>query len=163
MIEPLVALATFTTYLLINAHFTEAVVASFSPQCWDDLETVPPLRFKECLDIVNQQVISGRDLNLPLKFSRDPRLEPDIQLPASWPGRTSNCFLGIDFSPGSTGYDRVSPKDIRLAATAIGIECVIKPPHRGGVMRFGWYEKMGIFFVASPPPEPTKNETRSTE
>ncbi|KAL9597320.1 MAG: hypothetical protein Q9179_004306 [Wetmoreana sp. 5 TL-2023] len=162
MIEPLVALATFATYLFINAHPTEAV-ATFSPTCWEDAETAPTIKFKECIDVVNQQVIHGRDLNLPLKFSQDPTLEPDIQLPASWWGRTSNCFVGMTFRPGRTGYDRVSLKDIKLAAQAIGIECVIKPPHRGGVVHFGWYDKMGVFLLATPPLGRDNNGTQLTE
>ncbi|KAI4254639.1 MAG: hypothetical protein LQ352_002987 [Teloschistes flavicans] len=128
--------------------------------CWNEAESKHTLAYRDCIDTLNQQVIRDHPMEIPLKFSPDPGLEPDIELPAHWFSRTSNCFVGINFAPDETGYDRASPKDLRTAAQALGAECVIKPPHRGGVHTIGWRDKMGLVFVAEPE---KRNRTIATE
>ncbi|KAL8695467.1 MAG: hypothetical protein Q9218_000045 [Villophora microphyllina] len=162
MINPLLASAVFIDYLLLFLHLSHHVRAiSFDPLCWKPIEGAPTLVFKECLDIVNNQVIPGYDLNLPLKFSHNSDLQPDIQLPKMYTSSTGNCFVGIDLSMGKTGYDRASMSDIRRAAQAVGVECIIKPPHRGGIVELGWYDKMSLVFLVRK--RRIKNETLSTE
>lgn len=164
MTTPLINLTVLVTYLLVIRHFAHHVIAASYQSCWPPDSSTSPLVFRECLDIINQEVIHGRDLNLPLKFSPDSSLEPDILLPMSWLGeRTSNCIVGLAFVPGKTGYDRVSMLDIQRAATALGIECVIKPPHHGGIVQVGWFDKMGLVLVSEERFKSDRNKTLSLE
>jgi len=163
MPNPLINFTTIVRYLLVISHLTHHVIATMHSSCWPLDESTSPLIFKECFNIISQDVARGRDLNLPLKFSPDSSLEPDILLPATWSGGTSNCIVGLAFEPGRTGYDRVSMLDIKRAATAIGLECVIKPPHRGGILQIGWYDKMGLVLVSKEPSRRGKNGTLSIE
>lgn len=162
MANPFIILSTLSTYTLCISLLMHNVIAVF-PRCWDYEAGAPTLIYKECLDIINQQVIRGRDLNVPLRFSQDDRLEPDISLPASWSRTTSNCFVGLDFTPGRTGSDRASMLDIRRAAQAIAIECVIKGPQRGGYAQFGWYDKLYLTLIHNERQGIRRNETLSTE
>jgi hypothetical protein len=160
----LINLTVLVTYLLIISHFVHHVIATSHPSCWPDDESTNPLIFRECLDIINQEVTRGHDPNLPLKFSQDSSLEPDILLPMSWlGGRTSNCIVGLAFAPDRTGYDRVRMLDVQRAATALGVECVIKPPHRGGIVQIGWFDKMGLVLVSEEPLKRKKNKTLSID
>lgn len=164
MTIPLINITVLVTYLLIVSHSVHHVIASLHPSCWPNDESTGPLVFRECLDIINHVVAHGHDLNVPLKFSQDSSLEPDILLPMSWlGGRTSNCIVGLAFVPDKTGYDRVSMSDIQRAATALGVECVIKPPHRGGIVQIGWFDKMGLVLVSEELLKRDKNKTLSID
>ncbi|KAL9583929.1 MAG: hypothetical protein Q9212_002427 [Teloschistes hypoglaucus] len=157
---------TLTAFVVcINATFaiTHHNLTEREFVCWNERESQHTIVFRDCINILNQQIIGDHLPDIPLKFSQDPRLEPDIKLPAHWFSRTGNCFVGINFPPGEIGYDRASPKDLRKAAQALGTECVIKAPHRGGVHTFGWRDKMGLIFIAEVPGWYDKNRTVATE
>ncbi|KAL8640551.1 MAG: hypothetical protein Q9228_002536 [Teloschistes exilis] len=131
--------------------------------CWSEQDSQNTIVFRDCLNVLNQEVIHDRPLDIPLKFSKDPKLQPDIQVPTHWFSRTGNCFVGIDFAPGEIGYDRASPKDLRRAAQSLGAHCVINPPHRGGVQNVGWRDKMGLVFIGEQNMWRDKNRTVATE
>ena len=147
------AIPHLLTYILFLNHLAPFAIAaalspaSLDPDCWKDRDGAPTITFKECLDIVGDKVIWGRDVDLPLKFSRDPNHGPDIKLPASWFSDAGNCMVGLDLAPGETGADRASPLDLVRATKKIGVDCIIKPPHRGGTMRIGWGDKMYLVIM----------------
>ncbi|KAI4196725.1 MAG: hypothetical protein LQ350_006371 [Teloschistes chrysophthalmus] len=157
---------TFTAFAVcITAAFaiTHQNLTDREFVCWSEEESRNAIRFSDCIDVVTQQVIRDRPLDVPLKFSKDPKLQPDIQVPVHWFSRTGNCFVGIDFAPNEMGYDRASPKDLKRAAQALGVHCVIKAPHRGGVQNVGWRDKMGLIFIGEKDMWRYKNGTVATE
>lgn len=159
MISPSVTAVEIVIYLLFISHLTHQAITSSHPHCWGHADAGPTLTYRDCLNVINQQVIRGRDLDIPVKFSRDPTINPDVILPISWASRTGDCFVGLDFAPGGGGYDRTSWRDIQRAAQAIGVLCVIKEPHRGGIIQIGWYDNLALVLLAPPPALNDKNRT----
>ncbi|KAL8715358.1 MAG: hypothetical protein Q9220_000691 [cf. Caloplaca sp. 1 TL-2023] len=121
-------------------------VGGFKAYCWPTGGMMHPLVFKECLNVINNAIIPpGSDPNLPIKFSQDIKLRPDFLLPKQWPGKIGSCMVYISFMENVSGYDMTTLNDIRNAAKAIATECVIRPPHLGGVMDpVGWHSKMAV-------------------
>ncbi|KAL8935065.1 MAG: hypothetical protein Q9216_005599 [Gyalolechia sp. 2 TL-2023] len=125
---------------------TEAasIVRVSAPQCWDQDDRFQPIVFRECVEIINNDIFEDYDPDEPLKFSFDPRFRPDIRLPKYWKRPGINCGVGVDLAPGLEGYDRTTLRDIKKAAQAVAVECVIKPPHTGGFVQLGWHNKLGV-------------------
>ncbi|KAL8691470.1 MAG: hypothetical protein Q9218_003314 [Villophora microphyllina] len=149
--------------MIISITHPASTTATFAGECWNDAQSRHTIAFKDCIDVVKDQIIADHDLDIPLKFSQNAELGPDIKLPAHWFSRTGNCFVGINFAPGQTGSDRMSPRDLRRAAQILGVKCVIQPPHLGGVVPMGWHEKMGLVFIAEQGQKANENGTLSTE
>ncbi|KAL8751519.1 MAG: hypothetical protein Q9184_006043 [Pyrenodesmia sp. 2 TL-2023] len=124
---------------------TTSTLRAHTPTCWDDTTRFLPIVFRECISIIRTDIIStGHDPDQPLKFSHDPNYHPDIQLPRYWKRAGVNCGVGLDFAPRLQGYDRTTLRDVEAAAMAVAVECVIKPPHTGGYVRLGWYDRLGV-------------------
>ncbi|KAL8920031.1 MAG: hypothetical protein Q9208_006486 [Pyrenodesmia sp. 3 TL-2023] len=119
----------------------------YAPKCWASHPTVRPAVFAECRDIIRRLPTSMPqfEANQPLKFSTDPSFRPDIQLPVVWkqPGNV-NCDVGLQFKTGAMGYDRTTLLDVQAAAMVAALECVIRPPHLGGVVEVGWQGRMAV-------------------
>ncbi|KAL8649139.1 MAG: hypothetical protein Q9226_005698 [Calogaya cf. arnoldii] len=125
------------------------------PHCWDDNERFSPLVFRDCVDVI-QEITEDHDPTIPLKFSKDPDLHPDIELPKYWSDVESKCGVGIDFAPDLGGYDRTTLNDIQGAAMAVAVDCIIKHPlHLGGFVEVGWYKRLGVL-IAKPRARPIK-------
>ncbi|KAL8942510.1 MAG: hypothetical protein Q9216_001611 [Gyalolechia sp. 2 TL-2023] len=115
------------------------------PQCWDDPTSFGPIVYKDCIELINQAVTTEpHDADLPLKFSNNPSMHPDIRLPRYWKRTDAKCGLALDFAPQRGGYDRTTLNDVRRAASAVAVQCIIKPPHLGGYMELGWYNRLGV-------------------
>ncbi|KAL8735927.1 MAG: hypothetical protein Q9166_000489 [cf. Caloplaca sp. 2 TL-2023] len=156
MTKPSLTFLALLSYLITTSILVYEVVAEGTdPDCWPTAHVLRPVIFKECLDIINKDLIPPRtDPNIPLKFSKDPKLQPDIMLPKQWTSRTEtgNCVIGIDFERHVGGYDRTTLNDVKRAALAIAKKCVIKPPHLGGLVDpVGWQGKMAVMMGGFPP------------
>ncbi|KAL8646052.1 MAG: hypothetical protein Q9210_006354 [Variospora velana] len=126
------------------------------PRCWYPQISPNPLIFKECNYIITKLIprTGNFDTSIPLIFSRDESLHPDVETPKSWQlPRPVNCIVGIDIAHAVGGSDKTSLKDIQHAATAIAIECVIKPPHLGGILQIGWQEKLNVIITGLEGPK----------
>ena len=118
------------------------------PQCWDNPLQFPPIVFKDCIEVINKEIIRGHDdPTIPLKFSKDLNLHPDIRLPKYWTRNGRKCGVGVDLAPRMQGYDRTTLDDIQRAARAVAVECIIKEPHLGGYMQLGWHHRLGILIT----------------
>ncbi|KAL8727147.1 MAG: hypothetical protein Q9166_006243 [cf. Caloplaca sp. 2 TL-2023] len=147
-------------------HPTRAV--GREPDCWDPKGPFQPLIFRDCLDIINNEITRGEDPDVPLKFSRFTSQHPDIQLPARWFHRTgitnNKCVVGLDVGTDDVAYDRTTLNDIKRTALSIARECVIREPHLGGVVRLGWHNMLGVMvFAYRGPPRNEANGTLETE
>lgn len=72
-----------------------------------------------------------------------------MQLPFTWSSPAHSCVVGIDIPAAVGGSEKTSLYDIRMAAQAVAVECVIKPPHLGGIVHVGWKTKLQVVLVAS--------------
>lgn len=133
------------------------------PHCWDDPTKFAPLIFKDCIDVINKEITKSHDPTIPLKFSRDPRLHPDIQLPKFWTHGESKCGVGVDFEPGLQGYDRTTLEDVKMAARRVAVECIIGEPHLGGFVQVGWYGRLGVLITGASPRLSSKVENGTVE
>ncbi len=120
------------------------IIRASGPTCWNDDYHFEPTVFRECMEIISNDIGRGYDIDEPFKFSFDPSFQPDIRLPKYWTRIGLNCGVGVDLAPGLEGYDRTTLRDIKAAALAVAIECVIKPPHVGGYVQLGWHHKLGV-------------------
>ncbi|KAL8645072.1 MAG: hypothetical protein Q9210_006912 [Variospora velana] len=118
----------------------------YTPTCYaPEQPLIRPAIFSECRDIIREIPTSSTfDPGIPLKFSTDPAKRPDIRLPAAWTLAKENCDVGLQFNSGASGYDRTTLYDVQSAALAVARECVIKPPHLGGVVVVGWEKLMAV-------------------
>ncbi len=73
-------------------------------------------------------------------------LEPDVRTPKTWSG--GDCLVGVDIPSHQGGSDKTSINDIRMAAMAIAMHCVIKPPHLGGILQVGWATKINVVLTS---------------
>lgn len=76
------------TVLLLSISVTSSSLGvplhnAAQPRCWYPLVTQEPLVFRECNDIITQQITQtpGKDPDVPLIFSRYSMERPDIRLP----------------------------------------------------------------------------------
>ncbi|KAL8712590.1 MAG: hypothetical protein Q9220_003121 [cf. Caloplaca sp. 1 TL-2023] len=137
------------TLLFLFLDFLSLTTAA--PRCWYPEVTEQPLVFKNCNDIIMKDITrtDGLPPDIPLTFSRDSALRPDIQTPRSWVDVTKgNCAVGVDIPAALGGLDKTSLNDIRGAALAVAFHCVIQPPHLGGILQIGWGEKINVVVVA---------------
>ncbi|KAL8768504.1 MAG: hypothetical protein Q9209_005295 [Squamulea sp. 1 TL-2023] len=123
------------------------IVRASTPVCWDNPSLFRPIVFRRCNEVINNEITKHFNPNIPLKFSSDPNSHPDIHLPKYWKDEGANCGVGVDFAVGEEGYDRTTLGDIKAAARAVAIECVIKLPHLGGYIRIGWRNKLGVLIT----------------
>ena len=147
-ITVLLILITPPVIPLISSRSIRPVLAPGLPSsCWQhgDSPIFRPLVFKDCLDLIRHEIGHGRDLDLPLKFSRFPSLHPDIQLPVYWIGKGANkCTITIDVTKDGKEYDRTTFNDIKATATKVAKDCVIPGPHLGGMMKLGWRDVLAV-------------------
>ncbi|KAL8800261.1 MAG: hypothetical protein Q9200_007301 [Gallowayella weberi] len=153
-------------FLLVVAPWTCSALGTAtrrggSLRCWDDLTKFHPIVFRKCNDVIKNKITKDVDSSLPFKFSGDPSQHPDIQLPKYWTSDDSSCGVGIHIPPDIKGYDRSTLGDIQAAARTLAIECVIKPPHLGGHMQVGWYDKMTVLMTGKAIPSNSLNATLS--
>ncbi|KAI4122252.1 MAG: hypothetical protein LQ338_005925 [Usnochroma carphineum] len=133
----------------------------YTPKCWDQRPVLRAAVFAQCRHIIHDIPVAD-DPDVPLKFSDDPAQRPDIKLPAVWGSDNEYCHVGVHFRSGSTGYDRTTLHDIQGAAMAIALECVIKPPHLGGLVRLGWEELLVVTILRSASPDLLANDGNGT-
>ena len=124
------------------------------PRCWVPQTTPVPLIYRECRDIIRQITMPrGFDPSIPLSFSRALQGErPDIRLPFTWQERGKDCIVGIDIPRAVGGSDTTSLNDIKDAAEAIAVECVIRPRHLGGTLTIGWHNRLNVVIVSQTRP-----------
>lgn len=121
------------------------------PECWDDLTQFSPIVYRNCIDVINNEITKGRDPDIPLMFSNDPTMHPDIKVPTYWKSSDSKCGVGVDMAFQLRSYDRTTLNDIKRAAKVVAVECIIKPPHLGGAMQLGWHERLGVLITGGKP------------
>ncbi|KAL8750244.1 MAG: hypothetical protein Q9184_006490 [Pyrenodesmia sp. 2 TL-2023] len=115
--------------------------------CWTPQPLLRPAVFSACRNIIiTIPTASGRhDPSIPLKFSPDPAQRPDIRLPAGWGQGNRECNVALQFNREATlQYDRTTLNDVQAAAMAVARECVIRPPHLGGLAEVGWGQRMAV-------------------
>lgn len=127
---------------------------------------VQPAVFRECLAVINR-ISNLRDPDEVLKFSPDAAERPDVEVPLLWGSRGNNCHIGLQFDMQSRErYDRTTLNDIKNAALATALHCVIQPPHLGGVVVVGYYKHLVVNVlrtVLSDPPGSGENMTLLVE
>lgn len=160
MINIFYHLSIFTT--IIHQILLSTVVAA-DLRCWGAETSTKPLIFRECNEIIvhwiGRTYDSSRrpfDPSLPLTFSRERVPRPDVRTPKAWydhEAEGSDCLIGVDIPRTPGGTDKTSLHDIKMAAMAIAVECVIKPPHLGGIMQVGWAHKLNVVItnLGGPP------------
>ena len=150
MIKTFSDLPVFTT-LIFQVALSTLVVAA--PRCWNADMSPRPIVFRDCNEIIVHGIgtTSDRsrrpfDPSRPLIFSRDRGLGPDVRTPKTWydEARETSCLIGVDIPSHLGGSDKTSLDDIKMAAMAIAVECVIKPPHLGGILQIGWAHKLNV-------------------
>ncbi|KAL8637353.1 MAG: hypothetical protein Q9228_005369, partial [Teloschistes exilis] len=143
------AFAVLTTFLTLHVLAKPALKAG-SPRCWVPAVNPHPLIFKNCDSVIRRQILNEHafDPDQPLTFSRDRGLNPDIKLPETWTSLGGDCIVGVDIPSTVGGVEKTSLRDILFTAQAVAIECVIKPPHLGGLMLVGWQSKMNVVIVS---------------
>ncbi|KAL9631353.1 MAG: hypothetical protein Q9204_004266 [Flavoplaca sp. TL-2023a] len=169
--QPLVRIIILFNFFAIYECLSPASAASAlnkplrvsQPHCWDDPSKFAPLIFKDCIDVINIEITKTHDPTIPLKFSRDARLHPDIQLPKFWTHGESKCGVGVDFEPGLQGYDRTTLQDVKMAARRVAVECIIGEPHLGGFAQLGWYGRLGVLITGASPRLSTEVENGTVE
>ncbi|KAI4148473.1 MAG: hypothetical protein LQ341_001564 [Variospora aurantia] len=159
---------TLLPFLLVLSRWKYSVAAipairAGVPTCWNDHSRFQPVIFRECMEIINNDITEGYDPDLPLKFSVDPVYHPDIELPKFWKRVGVDCGVGLSLAPRQEGYDYTRLRDIKDAARAIAVECVIRPPHAGGFIPLGWHDKLGVLISGPRTPSIRQNSTRSDE
>ncbi len=157
------------------SYFTLGIISALSslvlsdlpePRCWTPALSPHPVIFKECYDLVTKQIhLTGSfNPNVPLIFSREKPLGPDIELPHSWvTGPPGNCIVGIDIPGKVGGTEKTSLKDIEMAARAIAVKCIIAPPHLGGILTIGWQGKLNVIITGMKRLQKPRNETAMVE
>ncbi|KAL8865042.1 MAG: hypothetical protein Q9174_007103, partial [Haloplaca sp. 1 TL-2023] len=155
----LIAVLSFPLLLAITN--AASIIRAGNPTCWEDESLFLPATFRDCIDIINNDVAAGYDIDEVLKFSFDPTFRPDVQLPKYWKRPGLGCGVGVDLAPGLQGYDRTTLRDIIVAARAVAVDCVIRPPHTGGFVQIGWHGKLGVLISGRRAPEVLDNGTVS--
>ncbi|KAL8916260.1 MAG: hypothetical protein Q9208_008615 [Pyrenodesmia sp. 3 TL-2023] len=153
MIRHLLALATCLA--LASCLPPPQATAIYSPKCWKPGQRlIQPAVFRECLAVINR-ITSIRDPDEVLKFSPDAAQRPDVEVPVLWSSRGNGCNIGLQFDRLSRErYDRTTLNDIRSAALATAIHCVIQPPHLGGVVVVGFYKHLVVNVLSTALPGP---------
>ncbi|KAI4194633.1 MAG: hypothetical protein LQ350_007658 [Teloschistes chrysophthalmus] len=143
------AFAVLTAFLTLHIVAKPALKAG-DPRCWVPAISPHPLIFKDCDSVIRRQILNEHafDPDQPLTFSRDVNLNPDIKLPETWTSPGGDCIVGVDIPSTLGGEEKTSLRDILFAAQAVAVECVIKPPHIGGLMLVGWQKKMNVVIVS---------------
>ena len=78
-------------------------------------------------------------------------MNPDIQLPKYWKKQNLKCGVGLDFGYSGSQYDMTTLNDVKRAAKALAIECIIKAPHLGGFVQLGWRDRLGVLIAGRKP------------
>ncbi|KAL8934120.1 MAG: hypothetical protein Q9216_006066 [Gyalolechia sp. 2 TL-2023] len=153
--------------LLVSGISSAALLGAnpiYHPKCWDP--TVPslaPATFTNCLEAINKVVI-GRDPEEVLRFSVESSQRPDIKLPTTWTIAGESCMVGLQWKPTAPrrGDDRTNLLDIKGAAMAAAIRCIIRPPHLGGTVVVGWNQHMVVSVLNLNESERSRIEANST-
>ncbi|KAL9595108.1 MAG: hypothetical protein Q9219_006651 [cf. Caloplaca sp. 3 TL-2023] len=124
----------------------------YRPQCWEELPNLLPAVFRDCLFAFNL-IVEGRDPDEVLSFSNKPYLRPDMVLPHYWKPAGKRCMVGLQYNMEATeSIDRTTLFDVKGAALASALQCVIKPPHRGGTVVVGWSGNLIVNVLHLKPP-----------
>ena len=157
----LTTLLTCTVIVIASPLVHNVSTPTRVPDCWDPQPYFHPLIFRDCIEIITHEITRGRDPDIPLKFSRFLSEQPDIRLPAVWRSRAgktpNNCLISVDYASEGFGHDWTTLNDVKRAAMTVATECVIKEPHRGGALRLGWNNMLGVMIAGYMGP-PTRNE-----
>ncbi|KAI4224528.1 MAG: hypothetical protein LQ349_007218, partial [Xanthoria aureola] len=139
-------LLLFSSSIAMSSLTHQVTAGDIGLECWPGSSILSPTTFKECVDAISKSLTPrGADPDIPLKFSKDLKLNPDFTLPNFWKSWNGDCIIGIDFERGVGGYDRTSLNDIKHAALAVARRCVIPPPHLGGTVHpLGWQGKLVV-------------------
>ena len=153
-----------STPMIIGSPLIRNISAyGHTPECWDPEPRFPQLVFRDCLEIISRDITHGRDPDLPLKFSRFLSQDPDIRLPAVWRSRAgtarNRCLVTVDYAGDEVGWDRTTLNDIKRAAMAVAMQCVIEEPHLGGVLRLGWHDMLGVMVAGYTAPRTRSRNT----
>ncbi len=127
-----------------------------------------PAVFAECLRIINLIPSVALDPTIPVKWGAGTSSHADFALPARWKGlpfppsplpiliqiakhqaltpipghwdkgSINKCVVELNLKEGEKGSDRSNLEDIKEAAKAVAVQCVIRPPHLGGWVQVGW-------------------------
>lgn len=124
MIKQLLTLFVILTITVSTA--TPPFNPAYDAHCWEPDPTILPAVFKGCVEAIDT-VTNGHDPSEVLKFSLDPALKPDIKFPRSWEASTDRCLVGLQYKLGATGFDRTTLLDVKRAAMAAAMSCVIQP------------------------------------
>ncbi|KAL8681847.1 MAG: hypothetical protein Q9186_002079 [Xanthomendoza sp. 1 TL-2023] len=140
------------TILLLQLLLATLIAAE--ARCWDpaaSASTFGKLIFSDCKHAIDR-ITQTRDPStrrpfdpfLPLLFSRHRSERPDIKIPKTWSDHVSSgdCVVGVDIPEALGGADKTSLDDIREAAMAVAVQCVMQREHLGGAITLGWQEKI---------------------
>lgn len=156
----LLALATCLT--LASCLPPSRANANYSPKCWKPQRLIQPAVFRECLAVINR-IPNLRDPDEVLKFSPDAAQRPDMEVPVLWSSRGNACNIGLQFDKLSRErYDRTTLNDIKSAALATAVHCVIQPPHLGGVVVVGFYKHLVVNVLSTASPGPPGSRENGT-
>lgn len=62
---------------------------------------------------------------------------------------TPECIVGVDIASTQGTSDKTTLDDVMQAAHAIAVDCVIRPPHLGGIVyEAGWQGKLNVVVIA---------------
>lgn len=123
---------------------------------------VQPAVFRECLTVINR-ISNLRDPDEVLKFSPHADERPDVEIPLIWGSRGNDCNIGLQFDTLSRErYDRTTLNDIKGAALATALHCVIQPPHLGGIVVVGYYKHLVVNVLRAALPDPHGNRENGT-
>lgn len=159
--QEFVSMIMYTSYLtlgVLSALSSMVLSALPEPRCWTPAASPDALVFKECYDIITRKIprTGSFDADIPLIFSRDESLRPDIETPYSWISRPpGKCIIGVDIPSVVGGSEKTSLRDIEYAAKAIAVRCVIQPPHLGGILVIGWQHKLNVIITGMTAPTRT--------
>ncbi|KAL8803101.1 MAG: hypothetical protein Q9200_006350 [Gallowayella weberi] len=140
------------TIVLLQLHL--ATVTAVEPWCYRPPGPFGKLIFSECRQAIGQitqtrNPSTQRPFNpsLPLLFSRYRSERPDVKTPKSWSDHVSSgdCIVGVDIPDALARTDKTSLDDVKNAAMAVAVECVMQGDHLGGMIRVGWQNS--IFLV----------------
>ncbi|KAL8634344.1 MAG: hypothetical protein Q9228_008062 [Teloschistes exilis] len=147
---PPLSFAVLTTCFTLHLLANPILIGGAIPRCWVPAVNPHPLIFKDCDIVIRNKILNEHAFgpDQPLSFSRDRGLNPDIKLPETWTSGAGDCIVGVDIPSNVGGEEKTSLRDIVFAAQAVAVECVIKPPHLGGLLLVGWQKKMNVVIVS---------------
>lgn len=114
LLFPLPLLISFVTLFLLTSTSLAAIAAlpdrprCITPETTPLPPTIKPATFSACIDIINHITSFTPSIppDLPLKWSSNPAMHPDMQVPARWRAIDGKCQIDLDMRKGEMGTDR---------------------------------------------------------